>query len=207
MPIFIRFVETVKGDVAAAGGATGGVWKTTNFLTNDPAGRTASSQGVGSVGALQNVGGTNTWMANALPVSRISLVAGGGGVEGRDPAVKPKLDQLVRAAKRQGPTGKLYVATDNGVYRASGSRRADGQGRLIFGSDQGVWRSGGANRLNHSNNLKQIGLASLNAVAVEIIVTDTRGSVVGLHRLSGASVSGSSGTFTLTFKGQTTGGL
>ena len=41
MPIYLRFPDSIKGKVnaeghSAAGGASGGVWKTTNFLTTDP---------------------------------------------------------------------------------------------------------------------------------------------------------------------------
>ncbi|MDI1241142.1 MAG: hypothetical protein PSX80_04395, partial [bacterium] len=139
--------------------------------------------------------------SSVVGVSRISLMPHGGGVEGRDAAAGVKIEQLIRSAKSGGPMGKLYVATDTGVYQ-----RTDAQGRLLFGSDQGVWRSGGAARLSHSNNLKQIGLAVHNTASVEIIITDAGGSVVGSHRLSNVSVTGSAGTFTLTFKGQTTGG-
>ena len=120
---------------------------------------------------------------------------GGGGVEGRDPAAGVKVEQLIRSARSGGPMGKLYVATNTGVYQ-----RADAQGRLLVGSDQGVWRSGDV------NNLRQLGIGSHNTASVEIIVADDRGTVTGSHRLSGVSVTAASGTFTLTFNGQTTGG-
>jgi hypothetical protein len=79
-------------------------------------------------------------------------------------------------------------------------------GRLLVGSDQGVWLSGGgANKFNGSNNLRQIGLAA-HTNSVYIIVTVAIVTVVNSHRLSKVSVTGTSGRFTLTFNGQTTGG-
>ena len=190
MPVFIRF-DGVDGDVQPAGASGGGVWKTTSFLTNDPVGRTAG------VGALQNLSGNNSWAANALPVSRISLTPGGGGVEGRDPSAKFKVEQLINIARSHGPTGKLYVATDAGVYQ--NSRNFDGKGRLSLGTDQGVWRSGGASKMRVANNLKQMPLASLNRGTVEIIVTDGGGMVVGTHRLEGATVSSHPGGVNVAF--------
>jgi len=214
MPIYMK-VEGLKGDVETRG-ATGGVWKTTNFLTSDPVARSGGGPHVkvfnGSDGAKLSGG-------NLVPISRISLTPGSGGVEGRDVAAKVKVEQLIHAARMQGPSGKLYVATDAGVYATSDNRgkllvgvdstrssRSDAQGRLLVGSDQGVWRSGGANKFNGSNNLKQIGLAAHNSTSVEIIITDAGGVVVSSHRLPSVSITGTSGTFTLTFNGQTTGG-
>lgn len=196
MPIYMR-LEGIDGSVQA-GGAAGGVWKTTNFLTSD---RARSASGSPGVGVLRSQDGGSTWAANAIPVSRISLTPGDGGVEGRDAAAKLKVAQLINAVRRQVPGGKLYVATDAGVYSS-----INNQGKLIVGVDDGIWRSGGANKFNGSNNLKQLGLAAHNSATVEIIVTDACGTVVSSHRLSNAAVSRLSGTFTLTFKGQTTSG-
>lgn len=190
MPVYIRF-DGVDGSVR--GSENGGVWKTTNFLTADQAGPMASRPGVG---VLKSADGGSTWA-----VSRISLSPNGGGVDGRDAAAGLKVEQLVTSARSGGPMGRIYVATDSGVYQ-----RPDVHGRLLVGSDQGVWRSGGgANKFNGSNNLRQIGLAA-HTTSVEIIVTDALGTVVNSHRLSNVSVTGTSGTFTLTFNGQTTGG-
>ena len=210
MPIFIQY-DGIKGRVDPKA-ATGGVWKTTNFLTTD-------SGGLGWVpnegrGALQNVAGNNTWTANAVPVSRISMTPGGGGVEGRDPAAKIKVEQLLNTARSQGPTGRLYLATEVGVYAGAANNRGklivgvdnarslrpDAQGRLLTGTDGGVWRKGSG------NNLRQLTLGTIGTV--EIIVTDASGSVEQTYRLRNVSISRgpSSGTFTLTFNGQTTGG-
>lgn len=221
MPIYIQ-IDGIKGDVSAEGwerpiesGAAGGVWKTTNFLTSGPAGPTYSKAGVG---ALRSMDGGSTWQASSpvarpkikvfmcpsdtsiVQISRISLTPGGGGVEGHEVAANVKLSQLIKTA-RGAPGGKLYVATDAGVYSS-----INNQGRLLVGVDNGVWRSGAANKQNSSNNLKQIGLAVHNSTSVEIIVTDAGGRVLSSHRLSNVSVSMSGGTFTLTFNGQTTGG-
>jgi len=190
MPIYMR-IEGVDGDVQAAG-AIGGVWKTTNFLTSDP--------------------------ARVMQVSRISLAGGIGGVDGRDAAPMAKAAQLFQAART---SGKIYIATDAGVYRSAynhsgltaGAARVrsstfDQKGRLLIGSEQGIWGSGGvrqaANKMLNCNNLRQIGLAVHNVPAVDILVTDAGGSNATVYRLHRASVTGSSGTFTLTFNGQTT---
>ncbi len=214
MPIYMK-IEGLKGDVEERGAASG-VWKTTNFLTAD---RVVRSGGGPHVKVLSGSDGANLSGGNLVPISRISLTQGGGGVEGRDASAKVKVEQLIHAARSQGPSGKLYLATDTGVYATSNNRgkllvgvdstrpsRSDAQGRLLVGSDQGVWRAGGANKFNGASNLKQIGLAVHNSTLVEIIVTDAGGMLVSSHRLPNVSVTGSSGTFTLTFNGQTTGG-
>lgn len=145
MPIYIRY-EGVKGDVtaeghdsASAGGANGGVWKTTNFLTAERAG--------------------------LVQVSRISLADGTAKVEGSERLPLRSTLELFNAANRSGPGGKLYVATDVGVFNA------DSQGRLVVGTDQGVWNSR-ANRAPCANNLKQLGLGSHYVHTVQIIVSD-----------------------------------
>ena len=193
MPIYMK-VEGVKGNVTEAGGSNGGVWKTTNFLTSDP--------------------------AAVIEISRISLTSGAGGVDGRDPAPTRKAAELFRTARSQGPNGKIYIATDAGVYGSTNNlgklivgvdnarSQFDGQGRLLAGSDQGIFRSGGAQvatrRPGSANNLKQMPLFANNVPALDILVADAGGKNGTVYRLHGVLVTGSSGTFTLTFQGQTT---
>ena len=61
------------------------------------------------------------------------------------------------------PTGKLYVATDVGVYVGGAGRDVlvggrgqdasfDGQGRLLIGTDGSVWRNANADSTNDDNN-------------------------------------------------------
>ena len=175
MPIYIKITD-IKGDVSAAGSGNGGVWKTTNFLTGD-----SGRSGPGGGPRVNVFSGSNG--GGMIQVSRISLLPNGGGVAGRDPSARFKIEQMINSARSQGPNGKLYIATDAGVFSAP-----DQQGRLLVGNDQGVWRSGGANRLNHTNNLKQLGLAALNT-SVEFIITDDAGNTVSTVRLERASVS------------------
>ena len=124
MPIYMQFNE-VKGSVNARGweraGASAGVWKTTNFLTSDP--------------------------NRPIAVSRISLTVG-GGVDARDVLLTRKAAELFESARRSAPTGKLYVATDVGVFAKD---PITGHTRLIFGSDQGVWSRPGIGILKSSD--------------------------------------------------------
>ena len=116
MPIYMQFTD-VKGDVTTKGwersGATGGVWKTSSFLTSSPTG--------------------------PIYVSRISFTSGGGGVDAREPLPTRKAAELFERAKLDPRGGTLYVGTDQGVY----SDPLVGHTRLIFGDDQGVWSKGG----------------------------------------------------------------
>jgi hypothetical protein len=196
MPIYME-IEGIKGGVTPAGsGANGGVWRTTNVLTREAARSSPAARPKVKVFLCPSDPGV-------VQISRISLAGGANAVDGRDAAAKFKLDQLVGLARSQGPNGKLFVATDAGVYRN------DPHARLLFGSEAGVWRSvgGAASRMRSSNNLKQLGLGVHNNAAVNIFVTDPKGAVTAEKRLTGVTVTGSAnGTFTLTFNGQTTGG-
>lgn len=151
MPIYIRY-EGVKGDVtaeghnsASAGGTNGGVWKTTTFITAEPAG--------------------------LVQVSQIALADGTAKVEGSKMLTLRNALEFFNAANRLGPGGKLYVATETGVFNA------DSHGRLVVGTEQGVWNSK-ANRATCANNLKQLGLGAHHFHTVKIIVSDA-GSAYG----------------------------
>lgn len=74
----------------------------------------------------------------AAGVSRISL-AGGGGVDAGEALPTRKVTELFERAGRAAPGGKLYVATNVGVF----SQPLNGHTRLIFGDDQGVFSKGG----------------------------------------------------------------
>lgn len=189
MPIFIKFdgvkgrVDSAGHDFARAGGATGGVWKTTNFLSADPSGATVSS---------------------------ISL--GGRWVDAEDGVATVKAAELFEAA-RVAPGGRLYVATDAGVYNNRGqllvgvdkvklTTTYDAKGRLVVGTDGGVWRSGAAATAKRTNNLSQLGIAAHQTEVVEIVVSD-RGSVTGrVFRLRNVTFSqGPAGTTAINFTG------
>lgn len=185
MPIYMK-IDTVRGRVTdqdhkewSSSTANGGVWKTTNFLTRETAARAALGQTKVKVFICPSDPGV-------VQISQISMTPGIGGVDGRDASAKFKVEQLINQARSRGPNGKLYIATDAGVFR--NASRFDGQGKLLVGTDQGVWRAGAANRLRHTNNLKQIGLAALNT-SVDIFVTDDAGNTLSSHRLERASVS------------------
>ena len=142
MPIYIKF-DGIKGDVTAAGALGGGP----------------------HVKVFSGSTGSSLLPADAVEISRISLSSAGAGIDGRDPAASVKVGQLVDTVRRQGPSGKLYIATE-----------------------AGVWRSGGTSRPYHQNNLRQLGLAALNTT-VEIYITSANGAVTDKHRLERATVS------------------
>jgi len=183
MPIYIKVTDikgkvTTEGNWSTAGGASGGVWKTSNFLTTDTGG--------------------SSW----TPVARISLLNGVGGLDNRDVSPTRKAEQLFNTANRQGAGGgTLYVGTDNGVYARSANNRGKlivgvdnvnlsrqpltGQTRLIFGTDQGVFSKPGVGRLISSDSGR-----TWTVSAVEILVTDAGGARSGLITLQNVTISG-----------------
>lgn len=207
MPIYMRLVD-IKGDVRAEGSRIKpgiGVLKSRDGGSTWPASREPGLPGVTVFLDQNSSGGLNrtkikTYICpsdtSVVQISRIALTPGGGGVEGRDPAAKIKVEQIVNSARSQGPSGKLYLATDVGVFQ-NGTSNFDGQGRLLIGTEGGLSRSGraqeAAKRMANSNNLRQIGLACHNASTVEIIVTEASGVVIGAHRLQIAQMSQHSG--------------
>lgn len=164
MPVYIKF-DGIRGDVEPASAVGGGP----------------------HVKVFDGSTGRTLLPANAVEISRISLSPAGGGVDGRDPAARTKVEQMIDTVRRQGPTGRLYLATDVGVYR-NGPGTIDGRGRLMMGSDEGVWRSAGSSKHRVTNNLKQIGLAALNTT-VEVYVTNASGVVEDKYRFERATVS------------------
>ena len=210
MPIYMK-IDGVKGRVTAeghefarAGGAAGDVGKTYYVGT--------TNGGVWKSMNPDNPGGI-------VELSRISLFNGGGGIHGRDAFPMMKVTELFNTASRQGPVGNLYVATDAGVYRSSGTaRKVDPLGRLLIGTEGGVWNShstgalrnvsnnntwrSGA-RMSCSNNLKQLGIAVHNAASVEIFVSDAGASTGRAFLLKNVTISpsGPTGNLTISFNG------
>ena len=232
MPIFFNYAG-LDGDVTSyrSGGASGGVWKTTNFLTNDP---------------------------GVMEVSRISF--GGRTVDGRDAMATLKVVALFERAKLDPRGGTLYVGTDQGVYSepvtghtrliigddqgvwrsggvlnshntgalrnvsnnntsagvgsmgalqnvagnntwAGAARPSPGQGVLKSADGGRTWRTGRA--MSHQNNLKQIALLCHSYSAVEIIVSDP-GSVTGrVFRLKNVTIgsAGRIGSYSVSYTG------
>ena len=124
MPIFLQFHD-VKGNVSVGGhdrpvesGASGGVWKTTNFLTSEPIGPTY--------------------------ISRISMA--GGSVDAQEALPTRKAVELFERVG-SAPGGKLYVATQVGVFVES----FDKQGRLLIGTEGGIWSKPGVGVLKSSD--------------------------------------------------------
>jgi hypothetical protein len=184
MPMYLRY-EGIDGSVQ---GASGGVWKTTNFLTSDPA-------------------------RGMIRLSKISLATAMDAVDAGDAMLTKKVERLFERARSGAPGGKIYVATDTGVFLnsvASGNRgklivsvdsvdrarKFDPQGRLIVGTDQGVWaRSGEAAKAKSMNNLHQIGLAVHSLPTVEIFVSDARSMSGRTFRLRNVTITPSLSSF------------
>ena len=206
MPIYLK-LEGVDG---TAGGASGGVWKTTNFLTTDPA---------------------------AVSLSRISLANGFMTVDGRDMLPTRKVEMLFETARMGAPTGKLYVGTslgvfskgdslgrlligtDSGLYRSqhntgalrnlAGNNTWAGAGRPPSGpgvykttSSGQTWNSPAA-RIQSMNNLKQMTLGICNVPLIEIIVTDAGSANGRIFRLRNVTISpeGPTGTAMVSYTG------
>jgi len=186
MPIYMK-IDGVQGDVTAddtrnaAGSSNGGVWKTTNFLTRDGSASSPSARPKIKVFICPSDPGV-------VQISRMSLATGANAVDGRDPSAKFKVEQLINAARSQGPNGKLFVATDVGVFADSNTSRFDPLGRLLVGTEGGIWRSEGARRGQCINNMKQLSLG-MHRQTIDIIVTDAGGTTVGTYRLQNATVS------------------
>lgn len=176
MPFYIEF-DGIKGDVSGAGAPGGGP----------------------HIKLFSGSTGGSLLPANAVEVSRISLSPAGGGAEGRDPAARSKVEQMITTARRQGPTGRLYLATDARVYRNE-SNSFDARGRLLTGNDDGVWRSAGASKHRVTNNLKQLGLAALDTT-VEIYVTNAHGFITDKYRFEKAMLSRHPGGVSMSFSG------
>jgi len=139
MPIYIQFRD-IKGDVTVGGhekpiesAANGGVWKTTNFLTTDGSG--------------------------PIAVSRISLA--GIGVDAQEALPTRKAAELFERA-RSAPNGKLFVATQTGVFVESFDR----QGRLLVGTEGGIWsthNTGALRNVSGSNTFSRPGIGVLKS--------------------------------------------
>jgi prepilin-type processing-associated H-X9-DG protein len=174
MPIYMK-IDGIKSDVQPAGTANGGVWKTTNFLTNDRATRLGPGPHVkvfsGSTGG------------SLLEVSKIALASGATPIDGRDASAKFKVEQLFNSARIQRTKVAIFICPSDPAASI------DPNGRLVVATDQGVWRSASATRPRVPNNLKQMPLAALNGASVELIVTDAGGTVTDRYVLRNATSS------------------
>lgn len=168
-------IDGIKGDVQPAGTANGGVWKTTNFLTNDPVARLGPGPHV-KVFSGSSGGGL-------LQVSQLSLASGANAIDGRDASAKFKVEQLFNSARIQRTKVAIFICPSDPAASI------DPNGRLVVATDQGVWRSGSATRPRVPNNVKQMPLAALNGASVELIVTDAGGTVTDCYVLRNATSS------------------
>jgi ligand-binding sensor domain-containing protein len=134
-------------------------------------------------------------------------------VHARDPMLTKKVERLFETARSGGPNGKLYVATDTGVYlnsvasgnrgklivgvdNATPARRFDPQGRLIVGTDHGLWAaSGEAAKAKSMNNLHQTGIAAHSSPTMEIFVSDAGSATGRVFRLSNVTITPSPRSF------------
>lgn len=180
MPIYMK-IDGVKGNVTdhdhkQFSSANGGVWRTTNFLTNGAA-RSGGPGGGPHVKVFSgSTGGT------LLEVSQISLASGANAVEGRDASAKFKVEQLFNTARNQRTKIKVFICPSD----PAASTSADNRGRLIVGTDQGIWS---ARKPTVANNLKQMPLPALNGGTVELIITDAGGTVIDRYVLRNATSS------------------
>jgi hypothetical protein len=194
MPIFLQFRD-IKGDVTVGGhdrpieaGSNGGVWKTTDFLTSAPTGPTY--------------------------VSRISLA--GGSVDAQEALPTRKAVELFERA-RSAPCGKLYVATQVGVFSKGG---VGGSGALMnvggsntpVGSRPGVgvlkssdggstWRSGRASGpgVYKTTDGGQTWV-SKKVPVVELVVSDRGNTGARTFRLKDVTISpGANGCLELSY--------
>jgi hypothetical protein len=182
-------MDAVKGRVTAEGhssaGANGGIWRTTNFLTNDP---------------------------NTVEISRVSL--GGRTVDSNDPMPVRKAAQLFEEARsrRNGnlqiaqlyavgdpgfdAQGRLLVGTESGLWRSgSGPINSHHTGALRNVSNHNTSRPGVGvlKSADGGRTWSTGGVGTRQVPVVEIIVCD-RGSMHGrVFRLENVTVAPTGG--------------
>jgi hypothetical protein len=185
MPIYVNFegrTGTITGNSYDGGfiesGASGGVWKTTNFLT-----------------------------AGSVPVSRISF-SNGGGVDAQEALPTRKAAELFERASSGGNRGKLIVGVDTvETFDKQGRLLVGTEGGIWSGHNSGALRNvSGSNTFSRPGigvlkstdsgrtwNTKKVPV-------VELTVTDRGGTTGKTFRLKDVTVApGAKGMLELSY--------
>ena len=186
MPIYLN-IQNIKGSVSADGdggfiesGATGGVWRTTNFLTAEPV----------AVSSISFAGGGDVYAQEALPTRKAAELferAGGSGNRG-------KLIVSVDTVDSFDKQGRLLIGTEGGVW----STHSSGALRNVSGNNTWAGSRPGIGVLKSSDGGRTWTVTKVPVV--ELMVTDRGGASGRKFRLKDVTIApGPRGTIELSY--------